>query len=222
VIFEGTACLFINCGFVGNAATWDGGAVYVYDDLDTSFEDCWFYDNTAGYDGGAVKLEDNAVQTLTNCTFAGNTATDEGGAIYCYSYATPTLTGCTLYDNSAPFGSGIWSDDNFILTNSIIAFGVGGEAVYCDGDAPYVTCSDIYGNAGGDWIGCLAGMDAMDNNIYSDPLFCDAPSGDFTIDVPSPCTAANAPGCGLVGAWDIGCDTPVQTESWGAIKAMYR
>jgi len=135
---------------------------------------------------------------------------------------TPVVTGCTFYLNGAITGGTIWCDDNLELTSCIIAFSAEGGAIHCDGDLPYVTCSDIYGNVGGDWVGCLAGIDGADNNLHADPLFCDAPGDDFTLDVPSPCTAANAPACGLIGAYDIGCDSPVQAESWGAIKAMYR
>ena len=48
------------------------------------------------------------------------------------------------------------------------------------------------------------------------------PLWDFSIDAGSPCAAAHSGGCGLIGALDVGCDTPVQAKSWGAIKSMYR
>jgi len=220
-IIDASSPSFTACTFARNSAD-GGGGVDMYDAVNASFDHCWFFDNTATYDGGAVYSSGGSVPTFTECTVVGNAAGYEGGAMYFYDFSTPVLANCTLYDNSAPVGSGVWCDDNFELTNCIIAFGVVGEAVFCAGDPPYVTCSDIYGNAGGDWVGCLAGMDGADNNLHADPLFCDAPGGDFTLDIPSPCTAANAPACGLVGAWDIGCDSPVQAESWGAIKAMYR
>lgn len=221
-IVGGSIPSFARCTFTGNHTDSGGGAVDMYDTVTASFDSCCFYDNTTAYEGGAVYSSGGSVPTFTGCTIARNTSGLTGGAMYFYDFSTPVLTGCTLYANSAPTGSGIWCDDNFTLTNSIIAFGVGGEAVYCDGDAPYPDCSDIYGNAGGDWVGCLAGLDVVDSNFSENPLFCDAPNGEFTLDVASPCAGPNAPGCGLVGAWDIGCDTPVRVEGWGAIKAMYR
>jgi hypothetical protein len=87
-----------------------------------------------------------------------------------------------------------------------------------------VSCSDIYGNAGGggDWVGCLNGLDTVNNNLSADPMFCNPSLGDFRLDARSLCTEANAPACGLIGAWGIGCDSPVYARSWSAIKAMYR
>jgi predicted outer membrane repeat protein len=87
------------------------------------------------------------------------------------------LTGCTFYGNGAGDGGAIYaeSDDNFELTNCIIAFSTEGGAVYCGGDAPLVSCSDIYGNVGRDWVDCLAGMDAMNNNLHADPFFFGLP-----------------------------------------------
>jgi hypothetical protein len=222
MIAEDCNPVFSAISFTDNAAEY-GAALGVKGDIAPTFNSSVFYGNDAVYGGGAVYSDAGAVPTFEDCTFGSNTAGDIGGAMYFEYLSTPELMNCTLYANSAPVGSGVWCYDNFTLTNSIIAFGVGGEAVYCDGDPPYVSCSDVYGNGGGDWVGCLAGMLGSDGNFSEDPIFCDAPQGDFGIDVASPCTAANSPGgCGQVGAWGIACDTPVQAESWGAIKAMYR
>jgi hypothetical protein len=56
-----------------------------------------------------------------------------------------------------------------------------------------------------------------------DPEYCDIFSLNFHLFMSSPCTAANDPACGLVGALDIGCMGPVRTqaETWGRIKATY-
>ena len=91
--------------------------------------------------------------------------------------------------------------------NCIIAFGTGGDAVRCwyeDTDLT-VRCCDVYGNSGGDWIGCIASQYGIDGNISQDPLFCDALTGDFTLDAASPCAPEHSGGCGLIGAWPVGC-----------------
>jgi hypothetical protein len=69
-----------------------------------------------------------------------------------------------------------------------------------------MTCSDVHGNAGGDYVDCISGLMGVDGNQSADPLFCDASSDDFTLHAASPCAPANAPaGCGLVGAFDVAC-----------------
>ena len=62
----------------------------------------------------------------------------------------------------------------------------------------------------------------VSGNMTADPMFCNRPGGDLTIDAASPCAPDNSSGCGLIGALDVGCDSPVHAKSWGAIKSMYR
>jgi hypothetical protein len=64
----------------------------------------------------------------------------------------------------------------------------------------------------------------VNDNFSENPLLCgdDNPTEPLTLHSDSPCAEANNPTCGLVGAWDVGCDTPVEAKSWGGIKAMFR
>ncbi len=59
-------------------------------------------------------------------------------------------------------------------------------------------------------------------NFAADPLFCDAPGGDYRLHADSPCAPAGN-GCGtLIGALPVGCDaTALESRSWGSIKALY-
>jgi hypothetical protein len=94
------------------------------------------------------------------------------------------------------------------MANSIIAFGSGGAGVWCDGvEEPYLSCCDVYGNAGGDWVGCIAAQADSGGNISLDPLFCGRGEKDFTIWYESPCVPFSPahPECDLVGAWPVGC-----------------
>ena len=68
-----------------------------------------------------------------------------------------------------------------------------------------LTCCDIYGNAGGDWVGCIADQYGINGNISEDPLFCDLPGGDLHLNENSPCAAPQQPTCGQIGALGIGC-----------------
>jgi hypothetical protein len=105
--------------------------------------------------------------------------------VYCYRYSSPTLA------------------------NTIIAFSTQGAAVGCsDNSSVTLTCCDIYGNAGGDWVGCIAGQNGINGNFSADPLFCDPGNADFTLDSRSPCLPGSHPdgvNCGLIGALGEGC-----------------
>jgi hypothetical protein len=90
---------------------------------------------------------------------------------------------------------------------------------------PTLVCCDIYGNAGGDWVGPIAGQLGIDGNIWADPLFCDPTNGDFTLQACSPCAPFSPPNpeCDLLGAYPVGCaGTPIESLSWGRIKVMFR
>ncbi len=95
------------------------------------------------------------------------------------------------------------------MDKTIIAFSIEEEAVCCGaGSSVISTCCDIYGNEGGDWVGCIAGQDSINGNFSADPLFCDPANSDFTLDIASPCLPGNHPNgedCGLIGALGQGC-----------------
>jgi len=156
-------------------------------------------------------------------TLSGDGAS--GGAILCDT-ASPTITNCTFYGNSATEGGSVAlrQGSTAWLEDCILALGTMGEAIWCSDDSDAVlACSDIFGNAGGDWLGCVAGQLGTNGNISADPLFCDAENGDFTIAGQSPCAPVGAPECGLIGAWPVGCEvTPVRPWHWGQIKALFR
>ena len=50
------------------------------------------------------------------------------------------------------------------LQNSVIAFSTEGEAIYGDVCDPALTCCDVYGNAGGDYVGCIADQLGINGN----------------------------------------------------------
>lgn len=187
-------------GFADN-----GGAVYCTGNARPRLTHCRLSGNRATSSGGAVCATGGAVPSLAYCTLSGDSAA-VGGAIGCDGGAV-ALDHCTLYGNTAVLGSGLfcYMFGTSAVDHSIIAFGAGGEAVYCGWVGPPVmTCSDVYGNAGGDWVGCIQDQAGINGNLWADPLFCDTVAGEFTVRSYSPC--ADAPGCGLVGACGVGCD----------------
>jgi predicted outer membrane repeat protein len=158
------------------------------------------------------------------CLFYLNRSTNGGGGAFWEGYSQPRVVGCTFSHNSAPTGGALYGKESYpLIENSILAFSGDGAAFACGpGVYPGLTCTDIYGNADGDWTGCIAGQEGMNGNFSSDPRFCDANGGDFTLEHGSPCL--DAPGCGLVGAFGEGCggSTAVEMVSWGGIKKMFR
>jgi hypothetical protein len=167
--------------------------------------------------------------TVTGCTFVSNTG-GGGGGISCADGSEPVISHCTFWDNSAGYGSGILSRGGSAPTiwNSIIAFGTNGVAVFCHSDSRvHIYCSDIFGNEGGDWVGCVAGQLGVGGNLSADPLFCDPGAGDLHLSDASPCLDAD--GCGQIGAWGGGCSAPTAvgeekqpSTTWSAVKHMYR
>ena len=121
-----------------------------------------------------------------------------------------TFMNCTFVNNMASVGGGFWCVEGSTVRigNSIIAFNNPGD-VYCDGGATAtLTCCDNYGNTGGDWTGCIANQYGQAGNFAADPKFCDVPRGNYSLSHGSPCAPENNPGCGLIGALGVGCDTP--------------
>ena len=216
-----------DCQFEGNTAK-RGGAVATYL-CEATIEGCTFVGNSAHiYHGGAVDLY-SCDAAISRCTFFGNTAIAFGGGINCNMGSDAAIANCTFDQNTAEHGAGVATGINShpTIENSIIAFSVAGGAVYCHDYDPgtiSLACCDLYGNTGGDWIDCGEGQQGVFGNFSEDPLFCGeaAPGTPCALEPGSPCAAENSQGCDLIGAWDVGCLSPVEPRSWGLIKSMYR
>jgi uncharacterized repeat protein (TIGR01451 family) len=204
---NGSCATIIGCTFTQNSAPDVGGGVFVDNGCSSTISNCTFAGNSSFHGGGMYVWSYNASAALTNCTFTQNSG-GWGGGIYCVGPSV-VLTNCTFLANSAGRGAGMWCyQSSPILQNTIIAFSTHGEAVYCWGSecSPVLDCCNLYGNPGGDWLGCIAGQNGVNGNISADPLFCDAENGDCRLKEGSPCTPDNSPaGCGLVGAFPVGC-----------------
>jgi len=150
-------------------------------------------------EGGALRFTASS-PSFVSCIVSGNTATVSGGGVSCSDGSEPAFTACTFSGNAAPDATvASKASSGPVFTNTILAFGTSGAAVSCDGTSgATLACSDVYGNAGGDWVGCIATQAEVSGNFEEDPEFVDAPGGDFHLLWTSPCIDAD--GCGLVGA----------------------
>jgi predicted outer membrane repeat protein len=209
-----------DCDFVGNAAT-SGGGLNCRWDSSADLSGCTFSDNFAVTGGGAschnYGYDTSTSASFSTCVFAGNSAEQNGGGIANSDSCSMLLIRCTLSQNSAIMAGGAAycsTGGNVQLSHSIIAFSVDGEAVACSGGAANLLCCDVYGNEGGDWVGCIAGQYGISYNFSMDPEFCNVYTGDYSIAAGSPCAPDNPPvGCGLVGALDIGCSFAAVPET---------
>ncbi len=218
---------FINCAFSDNMAS--AGAAAFCQGGSPAFTDCVFSNNVGG-DGGTLFL-DGVAATLSGCTFTGNSSS-LGGTIWCSS-GSPRIMHCTFYANPAEDGGAqiyCYFEGSPLIENTIIAFSDQGSAVLCtdENNFPTLMCCDLYGNAEGDWTGCIADQLGVNGNFSACPSFCNAADADFRLCDESPCLPGNHPAgydCGLLGAWGEGCScgpSRVETTTWGVIKSLYR
>jgi hypothetical protein len=206
---QNSSPLFTNVTFDGLEADY-GGAVYCTDGSAPTFINCRFERGMARAAGGAVAVTGGSSPSFEECMFNDNSAGASGGTINAALGSSATLTMCTIAGSGAEVGSGLaaWDFSAFTLDRVILADGVGGRGWDGAFDSfPDITCSDIFGNEGGDWVGGLADLLKMNGNISLDPEFCGLgyPDGPYHLRDGSPCSAAANPGCGQMGAYGIGC-----------------
>ena len=217
----------IGCIFSNNVATSHicpvyGGAVYAFGST-TRISKCifqhngvWDYDWWGEAWGGAIAARQSTL-AIDTCLFIGNRA-EHGGALFASDSSVLTVENCTFYANRTGFeyaGStlflGTWFSpaiSTAILENCIISFGRLGGAIQC-GDSTNIAslaCCNVFGNAGGNWVGPIADQAEINGNFSLDPQFCDTASWDLSLNPLSPCLPSNNSCQVLIGALGEGCD----------------
>ena len=214
-IFADSSPVIRGCRFVQNEASI-GGAAFFTSSPPTLF-DCIFQGNRANQ-GSAIWLGEVTGASINLCAFYENDSSQ--GTVYC-SAASIGIEGCTLSDNRT--GIHLSNNSTLVVQRTIIVFSSQGAAVSCISGSAAMTCSDIFGNAGGDWVGCLDGQNGNQGNFSVNPLFCDRQNGNYTLAANSPCLPGNHPNgskCGIVGSEGEGCSVAaVESTTWGRIKA---
>ncbi len=206
--------LTIRNGYVQNA----GGAIAISGSSPT-IRDCVFENNHAQL-GGAIYVVYQSNPTIEGCLFVNNSA-DVGGAVGAYYDATPEYFNCTMVGNTGGSGAASYSyESRPQFTGCLIAFNTGGAAVgnsYYSSytNQPTLSCTDIFGNPDGDWVGVIEPQLALRDNLSANPLFCDTTALDFTLDSLSPCgpsSVLNA--CGqLIGSEPLACRVWPDTDN---------
>ncbi|MBN1213789.1 MAG: right-handed parallel beta-helix repeat-containing protein [candidate division Zixibacteria bacterium] len=213
---------FTGCSLNQNVTDANGAAVSVYIHSSPSFHGCIFARNSAPSKVSGIYIRDTSYAAISNCTFSHN----EGTGISLYKASNADIDKCII-----SFGTGkavFWSvdppiageEDNpvFVLrsrlddeaqTESVTKTGGSPAAV---SKMPFtmvvLSCCDIYGNTGGDWVDPIDFQAGERDNFAVDPLYCDTAADDFNIADLSLCAALNS-SCGeLVGALGVNCTDP--------------
>jgi hypothetical protein len=220
---SGSAPSITGCTFIDNVS--DGGGAIWCRDSSPVITGCHFEENVADGDpGGGIALAEGSLATISGCIFVRNSET----GVACIAGSSATLQGCTfvaqawstIYVTEEYSGFG---PSSVAISNSIITAGTGAAVVCGTGGSATLSCCDVFGNQGGDWIGCIAEQYGIDGNICEDPRFCDPASGDYTIHAESPCAPGLSGDCGLIGALPVGCGmTAIEPATWGSIKQAFR
>ena len=223
-----------DCVFIDNTA-YVGGALYLWL-CSPVVSDCVFLGNRAPpYGGGAIAQYFGATASFSHCLVAQNEAF-RGSAceFYLSSGDETTVSNCTIVANTGPYEAirvrstvGSPSPD---FDHTIIAFNEGTSfSGICQGvtSPPQFSCCNIYGNAQGDWIDCIADLARINGNFSDWPRFCDPGHDNFHLAADSPCLSENHPygyDCGgFIGAFGQGCGPVALTpQTWAMVKAMYR
>jgi predicted outer membrane repeat protein len=206
----------INCVFENNTAYNFGGAIYAYYSAMPLIQNCRFDGNIADYygQGGAIFAEAGAEPTVEDCTFTSNTAND-GSAIYGNLEANIVVRRSTFWNNGTKVIT-MGEDSQVLVENSILAFNTGSAVSCFSNGLIWVQCSDIFGNPGGNWTGCISGLDGILGNMELNPIMCNPAGGDYTLHATSPCAPANSGSCGPIGAWPVGCWTVTTVAADGS------
>ena len=207
---------FTDCVFSGNTAIQEGGAILGPAQLTGSA----LHANSATWGGAVAVINAGPITAaISDCVLFRNSAVFGGACDFLASRGS--IASSTLAFDSGSFGGGVSLRDSSTVTldNTIIGFGTSGEAVLCEdaGSVPVLACSDIFGNAGGDWTACIADQLGINGCFAADPLFCAPLADDFTLAETSPCAPAHSPaGCGLIGALPVGCVAPIGVPEAGS------
>ena len=148
VAIVGASGTFSNCGITDNEATTNAGGVYIDASAQTTFWSCEIASNTARRAGG-VQMK-GTTPFLQECDISRNEATaDHSGGVWLQS---GFINYCTIVENSAVAGGGgVYCHlGTGVLLQCLIAFSEDGYGVGASaGDAPSMSCCDVFDNADG-------------------------------------------------------------------------
>jgi uncharacterized repeat protein (TIGR01451 family) len=201
--------LIIQNGDVGDSA--NGGGIYVQGGAPMIVANV-ISSNVAGHGGGVYnntgspRLDDNifyrnrsvngggffsngGTPSTRNNVFHNNQATSAGGGVANNISSTLLVQHDVLYGNEADTGGGLVNAGSALVINSVVfsnTAGTSGGGVYNLNGSTIIDYSDVASNTGGDFSSDGGIITVTVDTISQDPLFVDAPNGDFHLQAESP------------------------------------
>ncbi len=175
------------------------------------FELCRFERNLTDGDGaGALHCEGPLAPAIRLSIFLANRSAGGAGAVQLRGDVGAEVRRCTLALNEGGAAGGILVEAGATaqVSRTIVALGERGAALGCgSGGTATLSCCDLFGNAGGDWVGCVAEQLGDQGNIGLDPRFCDLAAGVLSLSAGSPCLPSGNPCEVLLGVYGAACFT---------------
>lgn len=169
----------------GGQALWGGGGVLVGDG---TVDRCMVTGNRATQYGGGIFVYGTG--TVRNCLVFSNSCFQYGGGVALSGAGT--IENCTVYGNSATLsGGGLYVETNGTIRNTIV----------WSNTAPDGSDWTVSAYANADY--CCARPLCGAPSITSDPVFANAPSGDFRLRTDSPCIDTGLQQSWMTGASDL-------------------
>ncbi|HWD18993.1 MAG TPA: choice-of-anchor Q domain-containing protein [Verrucomicrobiae bacterium] len=177
-----------HCIFTNNSGQV-GGAMRNNYTASPTISDCVFAGNSSG-DGGAINCSSDANAIFVDCLFDNNQTSFRGGAASIYS-AHPQFINCSFANNFAFYnGGGIYSQSSTIDILNCILWGNTDQEYFPTAISPQLYLDPAVANMTNT---CLEGWTNNANgNFGYDPLFADAPHGNFRLSGYSPAIDAAA------------------------------
>ncbi|MCP4143828.1 MAG: hypothetical protein GY752_00940 [bacterium] len=213
ICVTGSNPIISGCEINGNTTLGYGGGVSFLNNSGGSLSNSRINDNFAIGDnslGGGISVN-GSTPLIEYCLIARNSLTGvygDGGGVDCTGAPSATFDHCTIIENSTVGSAGgmfFQYGADPVIEHCMILNSTSGEGLYCTfGGTPTVSCSNVYGNPGGD---AICGIDSG-NNISADPEFCDLAT--FTPADDSPAADICGGYCGYIGP---GCASGVETPA---------
>ncbi|MCB9516107.1 MAG: T9SS type A sorting domain-containing protein [Candidatus Latescibacteria bacterium] len=194
------------CSINGGSADL-GAGLWIRDATGTTISETMFLDNVAELGGGAIRCQFGGDAVVSQCLISSNSATQYGGGISCFK-SSPRIVASTIVENFSALGAGlsVAGDSTTVAEMCVIAFNAGGSGLHgINGASVAMSCSDVFGNEGGNVGGELSDQTGLYGNISENPLFCDFDDRNFTLAEGSPCLPGGNDCSVQIGAFGMGC-----------------